>query len=627
MADCFRLFYKKICCDVLCCQKCDRRQRRERLKLRRRRQLAEQRSDRIQPELPVAMYSFMDEEEAGLRRAFADHLAVTRQVFPNDSTTSKNQVGANENYAFEDDRTDDAVDTSSPSITLTKRAYSSSRISQMSQSLVSFETCDRFGLSLLDISPETDILGDDDDDDVDVPIVENVSIGIPHEPGKPSSAPSKPTRRNAVDDYATLPLARHPGKTPEMNHIQDGVDGDDEVFQINKVGLMSHHWHSDTHLNVFSSGNDVKFWQNDLTIQQIAKEKFLLSALTSNIKFNSNKFANCFNREGLVNRVTRPAGKQFQRAATVKLSRKVTHHGNKLGRSRHDNQEMIKLKSRATSCADKAQSSSKPLKRARSVKESGNSRKPRKTTSFLKGDKKRHHSLTVNQTMKRAHSLGAEFTSWDEIGCKSPKIRRSDESFVTAQSESVCSATTTPTCELIREPQIPSTQFLSPTPSNRRDRDLGIINPNFEMELRGLSNFGLTLEDQFGFPEDALDFDEDDKLESEEKVTVPISICLIVIGGYIVAGSALFTLWEGWDYLTGSYFCFITLSTIGFGDIVPGTDMKKWASHEKLVLCVLWLAFGLSLIAMCFNLMQEEVKDKCKWIGQKLGLLPDENEQ
>ena len=119
--------------------------------------------------------------------------------------------------------------------------------------------------------------------------------------------------------------------------------------------------------------------------------------------------------------------------------------------------------------------------------------------------------------------------------------------------------------------------------------------------------------------------DSDDEVDAQ-KVTVPVTICLVIIGGYIFAGAVLFTLWEDWDYLTGSYFCFITLSTIGFGDIVPGTDMDKWASSEKLVLCVLWLAFGLSLLAMCFNLMQEEVKEKCKWIGKKLGIIRDREE-
>jgi len=128
---------------------------------------------------------------------------------------------------------------------------------------------------------------------------------------------------------------------------------------------------------------------------------------------------------------------------------------------------------------------------------------------------------------------------------------------------------------------------------------------------------------------DPFDYELDDDEEDEDnvKVTVPISICLLIITGYIVAGSALFTLWEDWGYLDGSYFCFITLSTIGFGDIVPGTDMFDWQSSQKLVLCALYLAFGLSLLAMCFNLMQEEVKDKCKWFGQKLGILSDDENQ
>ena len=130
----------------------------------------------------------------------------------------------------------------------------------------------------------------------------------------------------------------------------------------------------------------------------------------------------------------------------------------------------------------------------------------------------------------------------------------------------------------------------------------------------------------FSYTDDPFDYDDNGSHDGG-KVTVPITICLVIIAGYIFAGAVLFTLWEDWDYVTGSYFCFITLSTIGFGDIVPGTDMDKWASSEKLVLCALWLAFGLSLLAMCFNLMQEEVKEKCKCIGLRLGLLRDDEPQ
>ncbi len=195
----------------------------------------------------------------------------------------------------------------------------------------------------------------------------------------------------------------------------------------------------------------------------------------------------------------------------------------------------------------------------------------------------------------------------------------SDESFVTAKSDSfvhtddVGEAGTSDSRKCVSEDGVVT--FQPDAVAITVDGD-----PYVDIELM---DYDLKDATPLGFVEDPFEFDEE---EEEEKVTVPISICLIIITGYIFAGAMLFTMWEDWDYITGSYFCFITLSTIGFGDIVPGTDMSEWASHEKLVLCALWLAFGLSLLAMCFNLMQEEVKEKCRWAGQKLGLLRDDDE-
>lgn len=49
----------------------------------------------------------------------------------------------------------------------------------------------------------------------------------------------------------------------------------------------------------------------------------------------------------------------------------------------------------------------------------------------------------------------------------------------------------------------------------------------------------------------------------ENRVHVPITLCLMILASYVCGGGALFSIWEDWDYLDGSYFCFVTLS-IGF---------------------------------------------------------------
>ena len=115
------------------------------------------------------------------------------------------------------------------------------------------------------------------------------------------------------------------------------------------------------------------------------------------------------------------------------------------------------------------------------------------------------------------------------------------------------------------------------------------------------------------------------RTEDNKRVSVPITVSVMVLSSYILSGAVLFTLWEeDWDYLIGSYFCFITLTTIGFGDFVPGTSSDSWANQEKLVLCALYLLFGLALIAMCFDLMQEEARNMVRALGVKLGIVEKE---
>ncbi|KAK7068169.1 putative two pore domain potassium channel, partial [Halocaridina rubra] len=90
---------------------------------------------------------------------------------------------------------------------------------------------------------------------------------------------------------------------------------------------------------------------------------------------------------------------------------------------------------------------------------------------------------------------------------------------------------------------------------------------------------------------------------------VPIPIVLAFLASYLFVGALLFSWLEDWDVLDACYFCFITLSTIGFGDFVPGKSLgfETREAQIKLVAGSLYLIFGLAVLAMSFNLVQEEV--------------------
>ena len=116
--------------------------------------------------------------------------------------------------------------------------------------------------------------------------------------------------------------------------------------------------------------------------------------------------------------------------------------------------------------------------------------------------------------------------------------------------------------------------------------------------------------------------DEDEKeWESINMVSVPVTVSMGIIALYIFGGGVLFSYWEEWDLLQACYFCFITVSTIGFGDVTPGRDFKDPTHNVRLIIGSVYSIFGMAIITMCFSLMQEEIISKVKWVGKKLGII------
>lgn len=75
--------------------------------------------------------------------------------------------------------------------------------------------------------------------------------------------------------------------------------------------------------------------------------------------------------------------------------------------------------------------------------------------------------------------------------------------------------------------------------------------------------------------------------------------CLTIAGG-----AAAFSRYEGWSYFDSIYYCFITLTTIGFGDMVAlQKDNALDNKPEYVMFALIFILFGLAIVAASLNLL------------------------
>ncbi|XP_041668170.1 potassium channel subfamily K member 16 [Cheilinus undulatus] len=90
------------------------------------------------------------------------------------------------------------------------------------------------------------------------------------------------------------------------------------------------------------------------------------------------------------------------------------------------------------------------------------------------------------------------------------------------------------------------------------------------------------------------------------KQTVEVlAVSFFLISGsllFLVIPPLLFSYVEGWTFGEGFYFAFITLSTIGFGDYVVGTDPEKRYISLYRGLAGVWIIFALAWLALILNM-------------------------
>ena len=86
---------------------------------------------------------------------------------------------------------------------------------------------------------------------------------------------------------------------------------------------------------------------------------------------------------------------------------------------------------------------------------------------------------------------------------------------------------------------------------------------------------------------------------------------------YLSAGAAVFEVYEeGWTFFDGFYFSFITMTTVGFGDLVPGDYL--------MLLCTLYILIGLALTSTIIELVRRQYVQSWQRLQQlKLGSFAD----
>ena len=87
-----------------------------------------------------------------------------------------------------------------------------------------------------------------------------------------------------------------------------------------------------------------------------------------------------------------------------------------------------------------------------------------------------------------------------------------------------------------------------------------------------------------------------------------VHLSIIMCGAVIIAiiiPAIFFMFLEDWSYFEALYFCFISLTTIGLGDFVPGDD-PKWRKSDfrplYKVCCVFFFITGLTFLLLILEL-------------------------
>lgn len=88
-------------------------------------------------------------------------------------------------------------------------------------------------------------------------------------------------------------------------------------------------------------------------------------------------------------------------------------------------------------------------------------------------------------------------------------------------------------------------------------------------------------------------------------IAFAIMCALVVLVLFLLIPAHVYAYIEQWEFLNAFYYCFISLSTVGLGDYVPGDDIYQSHRHFYKICSTLYLIIGVTAMVWLLQIFSE----------------------